>query len=109
MTFAGDIPEGSTVRLMRSNSEKLIRGALQAADDALSLLQNPESAILVSCVGRKLVLRQLAEEELEAVQQELNADVVTGFYSYGELAPTGEMRTCELHNQTMTITTFSEV
>lgn len=109
MTFAGDIPEGSTVRLMRSNSEKLIKGAIQAADDTLTLLQKPDFAILVSCVGRRLVLRQLAEEEVEAVQEDLNADVVTGFYSYGELAPTGEMRTCELHNQTMTITTFREV
>ncbi len=109
MTFAGDIPMGCTVRLMKSNSDKLIHGAMEAAQESAQILQNPELAILISCVGRRLVLKQLAEEEVEAVQNELNARLVTGFYSYGEIAPTGTTHTCELHNQTMTITTFREL
>lgn len=34
--------------------------------------------------------------------------VLTGFYSYGEVAPFGAGGKCELHNQTMTIIHLSE-
>jgi hypothetical protein len=67
-----------------------------------------ELAILVSCVGRKLVLRQRVEEEIEAVREVLPQAVLAGFYSYGELCPQGSAKNCELHNQTMTITTLAE-
>ena len=66
-------------------------------------------AVLVSCVGRKLVMKQRTEEEVEEVLDTLGEQtVVTGFYSYGELAPFTAGANCELHNQTCTITTFSE-
>jgi hypothetical protein len=31
-----------------------------------------------------------------------------GFYSYGEISPLVKGEACELHNQTMTLTTISE-
>jgi hypothetical protein len=66
-------------------------------------------AVLISCVGRKLVLRQRVEEEIEAVRHVLGPQtVLSGFYSYGEISPFGAITQCELHNQTMTITTFAE-
>ena len=66
-------------------------------------------ALLISCVGRKLVLKQRVEEEVEAVGDVLgDKTVMTGFYSYGEISPFTPAAKCELHNQTMTITTFSE-
>ncbi|NND33322.1 MAG: hypothetical protein HKN76_12090, partial [Saprospiraceae bacterium] len=66
-------------------------------------------AILISCVGRRLVLKQLVEEELEAVRLVLGKKTsITGFYSYGEIAPFGGFSPCQLHNQTMTVTTFAE-
>nr|WP_295931299.1 FIST N-terminal domain-containing protein [uncultured Dyadobacter sp.] len=109
LTFAGDIPEGSFVRLMKANNDRLITGAEEAAQEASKALKNnPEFAILVSCVGRKLVLKQMVEEEVESVSEVLDRPVMTGFYSYGELAPFNSDSLCELHNQTMTITTFSE-
>lgn len=110
LTFAGDIPQGSYVRLMKANIDRLINGAQASA----SISQNgskiaSDLAILISCVGRRLVLKQLVEEELEAVRTELgDRPSITGFYSYGEIAPFGEFAPCQLHNQTMTITTFSE-
>ena len=68
-----------------------------------------ELALLVSCVGRKMVLKQRIEEEVEAVQSVLGpAPVITGFYSYGEICPSDPDSTLQLHNQTMTITTLSE-
>jgi hypothetical protein len=109
MTFAGNIPQGSTVRFMKSNTSKIIDGAFNAAQLAKNLNDQPELAILVSCVGRRLVLKQLADEEVEVVRDLFKSCSITGFYSYGELSPSGEMLTCELHNQTMTITTLKEI
>lgn len=111
LTFAGDVPAGYRARLMRANFERLVDGASGAAKTSL---RGPsevptELAILISCVGRKLVLKQRIEEEVEAVRDVLGADtVMCGFYSYGEISPFTEAARCELHNQTMTITTLSE-
>lgn len=111
MTFAGDMPEGSYARLMKANFDRLIDGAQSAARTSTLSLKNEASqlAVLISCVGRKLILKQRVEEEVEAVRDVLGAGVpITGFYSYGEIAPFQENARCELHNQTMTITVFSE-
>jgi hypothetical protein len=111
LTFAGDIPEGSFVRLMKANSDRLINGAEEAAEITIKdkNTNQIELALLVSCVGRKLVLKQLVEEEVEVVSDVLGKPTIAGFYSYGELAPFGFLQNqCELHNQTMTITTLSE-
>jgi hypothetical protein len=111
LTFAGDIPEGAQVQLMKANFDRLIDGASQASDEAHRAVERkrPAVALLVSCVGRRLVLKQRIEEELDAVQEIVGAGVpLCGFYSYGEVAPFGGMLRCELHNQTMTVTTFNE-
>lgn len=111
MTFAGDITQGMHARLMRADVDRLIDGASSAARVAqTSLFDAPaELAILISCVGRKLVLRQRTEEEVEAVQTVLGpAATLAGFYSYGEICPFGPRGRSTLHNQTMTVTTFSE-
>jgi hypothetical protein len=111
MTFAGDVPEGFFARLMRANFERLIDGATGAAKATTraGAAEGVDLAILISCVGRKLVLKQRVEEEVEAVQNVLGpAAVLTGFYSYGEISPFTPSAKCELHNQTMTLTTFRE-
>lgn len=110
LTFAGDIPEGAQARLMKANFDRLIDGASGAAGASMRRLNGTEAglALLVSCVARRLVLRQRIEEELEAVREVLPHAALAGFYSYGELCPQGSVGSCELHNQTMTITTFAE-
>lgn len=111
MTFAGDVPEGSHVQLMKANFEQLVEGAMAAAEKSLGGFeqQSPELAICISCVGRKLVLNQRIEEELEGVREVLGDNaVLAGFYSYGEIAPFKSGVECSLHNQTMTITTLAE-
>jgi hypothetical protein len=109
LTFAGNIPTGSYARLMKANFDRLIEGASNAAMNSMQKLDKPDLAILISCVGRKLVLNQRVEEEVEAIRDILgNKTAITGFYSYGEISPTKGYMTCELHNQTMTITTMSE-
>jgi len=108
LTFAGDVPEGATAQLMKANFDRLVEGASGAAHAAIRN-GKPDLAILISCVGRKLVLKQRIEEEVEAVQEVLGGNsVMTGFYSYGEICPTAPNASCQLHNQTMTITAISE-
>jgi hypothetical protein len=111
LTFAGDIPEGGYARLMRANVDRLIDGAHGAAGASYEAVgsQSPDLAILISCVGRRLVLKQRVEEEIESVRDVLGEETtLSGFYSYGEIAPFRASARCELHNQTMTITTISE-
>ncbi len=112
MTFAGDMPEGVVARFMKANFDRIIDGASGAANMSIEALggNKSELAILVSCVGRKLVLKDRTEEEVEAVKEKIGAQAsIIGFYSYGEICPTAPTeRQCQLHNQTMTITTFRE-
>ena len=110
MVLAGDAPEGSRVNLMMATVDGIVDGASEAAKRAVEHRNSPpELAILVSCVGRKLVMHQRVEEEIEEVCEVLGKNTtLTGFYSYGELAPFADDRICELHNQTMTLTLISE-
>jgi len=111
MTFAGDLPEGAYARLMRANYDRLVDGAQGAAELATAeLTDTPDLAILISCVGRRIVLDQRIEEELEAAKEVLGAGTtIGGFYSYGEICPSADEVGCTLHNQTMTITTLREL
>ena len=110
MIFAGDIPVGYMAQLMRANFDRLVSGASLAADQAAcnTAASGPLLAVAISCVGRRLVLGERIEEETEITLEHLPAGArQVGFYSYGEISPyaTGS---CDLHNQTMTLTTFSE-
>ena len=112
MVFAGDVPEGSKVRFMKANFDKLIDAASDAAQNSLAQFANkhPKLAILISCVGRKIILGKRVEEEVEAVSDVFDEKtILSGFYSYGEISPLHANTKCELHNQTMTITTFDEI
>ena len=109
MVFAGDIPTGSKVRFMRANLDKLTGAATKAAQQTMgSNAIFPKLALLVSCVGRKIVLDKRIDEELTAVDEIYKGNtILAGFYSYGEIAPCTSNKS-QLHNQTMTITTFYE-
>ena len=109
LVFAGDIPEGHRARLMQANFDRLVGGAELAAEHALVPdAPGPYLTIAISCVGRRLVLGERTEDELEAVLHVLPEDNhQVGFYSYGEISPYTE-GTCDLHNQTMTLTVVAE-
>jgi hypothetical protein len=114
MTFAGRMPEGWIARLMRGNLDRLILAAADAAHQA-RVGQPPAGsgqslALIVSCTGRHLVMGQRTEEELEVAGAELGSQVKRiGFYSYGEIAPMSHAGVSDIHNQTMTITSLTEV
>ena len=111
LTLAGDIEEDGFLRLMHASTDALVDGAETAAQKAHDM--HPEGqaglAILVSCVGRKLVMGGRVDEEVEAVSDVLgNNTVLAGFYSYGEINPFLGITDCKLHNQTMTISFLTE-
>lgn len=110
MIFAGDMPEGSLAQLMRANFDRLIDGASDASLMAKKGFEGTENllCLAISCVGRRLILGERAEEELEAVLEELPENTTQiGFYSYGEISPF-DFGYCDLHNQTMTLTLILE-
>ena len=110
MTLAGDVPVNSKVQLMMASVDAIAEGANKAAKLAMKNRKNkPQLALLVSCVGRKLVMNQRVEEEIERVREVVGKKTaITGFYSYGEMAPFSGNTFCDLHNQTMTLTLISE-
>lgn len=108
MTFAGDMPEGFKAQLMNANFEQLVGGAEGAAQIAKNSINNPNLVIAVSCVGRRMVLGEEAEAEVEAVADVFdNLPLQIGFHSYGEISSKG-VEKCDLHNQTMTLTIINE-
>ncbi|QWT87075.1 FIST C-terminal domain-containing protein [Chryseobacterium sp. PCH239] len=111
MIFAGDLPEGSKVRFMKANMDRLIDAANDAANQCLKMnTHTPKLGIIISCVGRKIVLGDRVYEEVDIVRDVFKSStVLTGFYSYGELSPLSPFGNCALHNQTITITTVNEI
>jgi hypothetical protein len=113
MTFAGDVPQGWTAQLMRGNLDRLAEGAADAARQARAGLRCAKDdhrfSILVSCIGRRLLMGQHISDETEAAGAELGEGTLRlGFYSYGEISPHAKSGICELHNPTMTVTSFAE-
>lgn len=115
LTLAGAIDPEGYLKLMHATSDALVSGAevaAEAAADAARKMQSssgPSLAVLVSCVGRKLVMGDRVDEEVEAVADVFGTGaVVTGFYSYGEISPFVADGRCHLHNQTMTIAWIGE-
>lgn len=116
VTLAGEIEQGGYVKLMHANTDALVDGAETAAADALKMLyatgrEHDSGLVLpISCVGRKMVMGGRVDEEVEAVGTVFarHATILAGFYSYGEISPFRSSGDCRLHNQTMTVSYFSE-
>lgn len=113
LTFAGDMPQGWAAQLMCGNFKRLAEGAAEASRQArLGLADSKDCtgvALLISCIGRRLLMGQRTQEEVDAASTELGSRLAQiGFYSYGEISPNSASGVCELHNQTMTVTTITE-
>lgn len=110
LVFAGDIPAGALLRLMQARTDMLVDGAQSAAEMALAGGRGGNGlALLVSCVGRRLVMAGRVEEEVEAVAEVFGqGTTLAGYYSYGEISPLLAGVDCRLHNQTMTITYLAD-
>lgn len=112
LVLAGDVDADGYLRLMHASTSDLVNGAEEAAENACAQFASVPAgglAVLVSCVGRRLVMGDEVDEEIEAVADVLGRDnTLTGFYSYGEISPYSSTTDCKLHNQTMTVTYLGE-
>jgi hypothetical protein len=111
MTFAGSMPQGWSAQLMRGSFDRLIAGASAAAEQARlpDDAGEPDLAIMISCIGRRLLMGQSVVGEVEAAAAALGSNChKLGFYSYGEISPHHVTGRSILHNQTMTVMTLSE-
>ena len=111
LTLAGEIDPHGYLKLMHASTDALVGGAEAAAEAVQASIpaQAQGLALLVSCVGRKLVMGGRVEEEVEAVGSVLGPQaLLAGFYSYGEIGPLAASGACRLHNQTMTVTWIGE-
>lgn len=111
LTLAGEIIPDGFLKLMHASTDGLVNGAESAAAAAAAMHKGDADglAVLVSCVGRKLVMGERVDEEVEAVGDVFGSGAtLTGFYSYGEISPFAPGVSCKLHNQTMTITLIGE-
>lgn len=113
LVLAGTVEEGFFLRLMHASTDGLVDGAEQAgaiaAAGAGEAAAGDRLALLVSCVGRKLVMGDRVEEEVQAVADRMGPGaVLAGFYSYGEIGPMRDLVDCRLHNQTMTVALLTE-
>lgn len=108
LILAGDIDPEGYMRLMHASTDGLINGA-DAAAAQISPSGQLRLALLVSCVGRKMIMSDEVSEEVEAVKMRLGpSTMTTGFYSFGEICPCADTAKCFFHNQTMTLTVISE-
>lgn len=111
MTFAGSMPEGWSAQLMRGSYDRLVAGASAAARQAriANATTEPSLAIMISCIGRRLLMGQSVVGEVEAAGEALGSNYrKLGFYSYGEISPHSVTKRSILHNQTMTVMTLAE-
>ncbi len=101
LTFAGDIPQGYLAKLMKANIDNLIEGASVAAKRTnITNIHSTSLSISISCVGRRLILKERAEDELDASIDILPKNTqLIGYYSYGEISPNFINQDCDLHNQ----------
>lgn len=110
MVFAGNMPEGVTIRFMRSNLDQLIQKAEDASKKATDYIEHPDLMLVMNCVGRKIILGQRRGEEIEALSKSVSQHtIIAGFYTYGEFSTWEKPElTCDLHNQTVVVTALKE-
>ncbi len=110
MVFAGNMPEGVSIRFMRSNLDQLIQKAEDASRLVTGCIEAPDLMLVMNCVGRKIILGQRKGEEIEALTKSVSKEtVIAGFYTYGEFSSWEKPeKTCDLHNQTVVVTALKE-
>ncbi len=106
VSFSGEIPEGSMVRLTCGDPKSTLEAAERAARMALLDLGDCDPALVFffSCMARRIVLGRRIQEEAERVRGQIGIEVpLLGFYTYGEFCPTKRGGPNLIHNETATI------
>lgn len=109
ITTQGDVPQGSSVRLMIATKESCLEAARQAALQVKIGLKDKkaEFAMVISSASRGYLLGRQAYSEIKTIRETLGHETpLFGFYSYGEYAPLGSINyygQTYLHNQTIAV------
>jgi hypothetical protein len=109
LSCAGDVPQGSVVRLARAGHEQLIDSAQRVAIAAVPRDGTPVLALAISCASRREALGELCDDEAAVTHAALPpGSTQFGFYAYGEVAPSARAA-CDLHNQAISLVTIREL
>jgi hypothetical protein len=117
LTFQGDVPQDSLIRLMIGTKESCLAATQQAVDEAkkglsvqvMGLKKGREKnfALVFDSISRYILLRKDADKELRIIKEGLGKDTpIIGIYTYGEQAPLRAISyqgRAYFHNQTITI------
>jgi len=106
MVYAGSVPQGSKVQFSVPPSNEIIEFALENLSRFKQNRSGADAVILFSCKGRHLALGPIIEDEIAAIYN-LWGVPMTGFFTYGEIGPSGSGR-CDFHNNTLTLVTLRE-
>jgi hypothetical protein len=104
--FAGEIPQGTVVRLTCGDHQAILEATRRAVNQAKFDLgqAKPALAFLFSCMARKIILGRHIRDEIQIIKDELGPGVpIVGFYSYGEYSPIKLGAPSLLHNETASI------
>lgn len=114
--YTGEIPQGKSLRMMRADIEGMVSASEEIVEETWGKIskkdQNDNSilSLLVSCSGRKAVLKTEVEDEFfnanKNIKNKNSAQV--GLYSYGEYNRVNEEKGVEFLNQTMTVVCIYE-
>lgn len=88
LVCAGDMWDGSTIRLMVGTREGAVEAARLAATQAREGMRHVDFALVFNSVARRQLFGRQAPEELAVIQHALGAHTpMIGCYTYGEQAP----------------------
>lgn len=108
VTFAGEIPQGSTIVLTTGGSKaNLLDASADAAQKAVADMRgtSPGMIFFYSCMARKILLGTQTGEEADRICRTVGSGTpIIGFYTYGEFCPSVGGTECKLHNETATVT-----
>lgn len=101
VTYWGELEPGDQVRLGMGDGGSLVQTASRLSAEPA------EAAILYSCVGREVVLGEVAEQELATIHQVLGRLPLSGFFTFGEIGPSarGDLA---FYNQTAVLALLHE-
>ncbi|MEI6305783.1 MAG: FIST N-terminal domain-containing protein [Deltaproteobacteria bacterium] len=109
ITTFGSVDAGCAVRVCTASREDVLRGVEDTLDGLSpeSLGFMPSAAIIISCAGRKWLMSDRGEKELELLQQRLGNNIkLVGFPSFGEISPfrrSGNYTAVSFHNVTFVV------
>jgi hypothetical protein len=105
---AAEVPVGSIIKIMRTNTSSAVTAAKSAANAALAALDGPPAAALFfDCVATRLRMGDEFGAELSILQDKFSDIPLTGCNTHGQIAR-AEGQFSGFHNCTAVVCAFPE-